>query len=85
MLIYGFEKVFLHVWVCTEPELSQRLGISSSSRSSCLVDCFLNYTVEPSNNRHFGNRAFVLYSEVVLWFESVATSYVKGGVGMTDG
>ena len=27
------------------------------------------YTVEPPNKGHFGSRAFVLFSEVVLWWE----------------
>ena len=27
------------------------------------------YTVEPPNKGHFGSGAFVLYSEVVLWWE----------------
>jgi len=26
-------------------------------------------TVEPPNKGHFGSRAFVLFSEVVLWWE----------------
>ena len=26
-------------------------------------------TVEPPNKGHFGSKAFVLYSEVVLWWE----------------
>ena len=30
---------------------------------------FSLYTVEPPNKGHFGSRAFVLYSEVVLWWE----------------
>ena len=29
----------------------------------------LGNTVEPPNKGHFGSRAFVLYSEVVLWWE----------------
>ena len=34
--------------------------------------CCINYhdlTVEPPNKGHFGSRAFVLFSEVVLWWE----------------
>ena len=27
------------------------------------------YTVEPLNKGHFGSRGFVLFSEVVLWWE----------------
>ena len=27
------------------------------------------YTVEPPNKGHFGSRSFVLFSEVVLWWE----------------
>ena len=27
------------------------------------------YTVEPPNKGHFGSKAFVLFSEVVLWWE----------------
>jgi len=29
----------------------------------------MQYTVEPVNKGHFGSRAFVLFSEVVLWWE----------------
>ena len=29
----------------------------------------INNTVEPLNKGHFGSRGFVLFSEVVLWWE----------------
>ena len=29
----------------------------------------IQYTVEPPNKGHFGSRAFVLFSEVVLWWQ----------------
>ena len=30
---------------------------------------YMQYTVEPPNKGHFGSRGFVLFSEVVLWWE----------------
>jgi len=33
-------------------------------------------TVEPSNKGHFGSRAFVLFSEVVLWWEVQANMHL---------
>ena len=30
---------------------------------------YVQYTVEPLNKGHFGSRGFVLFSEVVLWWE----------------
>ena len=39
------------------------------TEESCIIYLgFLN-TVEPLNKGHFGSKAFVLYSEVVLWWE----------------
>ena len=37
----------------------------------------ISYTVEPLNKGHFGSRAFVLFSEVVLWWEvRVSTQFI---------
>ena len=43
------------------------LGVHEVGGGVILI-CILN-TVEPLNKGHFGSRGFVLFSEVVLWWE----------------
>jgi len=48
--------------------VNQNLPLSLVAVLQVLVWC-LEGTVEPPNKGHFGSRAFVLFSEVVPWWE----------------
>jgi len=42
---------------------------ANDGTSSYVLVCWKAITVEPPNKGHFGSRTFVLFSEVVLWWE----------------
>ena len=61
----------LYMYVCEGEgeEGKWREGGQGRSYLYCSNSTRIWSTVEPPNKGHFGNRAFVLFSEAVLWWE----------------
>jgi len=71
----GIERIMVGKFVCgctwaqNIDQVQWRYQVIELPHVSNLHNNELLNTVEPPNKGHFGSRAFVLFSEVVLWWE----------------
>ena len=67
-------SLWLRICICLDLRCKRIDGKLCSSgeggaNGKDLPICTCTYTVEPLNKGHFGSTGFVLFSEVVLWWE----------------